>query len=202
MEESKYNKYLTNMFTSGYITIGIAIGWETGVLEFLCKTDQPLTTMEIADGTKLKERYREQEGLILSLGLSHTSALELSIQKLNITHVSFRIIDSEIEIRFQKTVLRYVREWLGCMVAANVVILDAQSDRYHVPANHKKVLLNQAVFSSGLIHYARRFDMTKEVFAAGGPKDSYALRNTMNKISLLWTDSMPVRYQSFSSIVH
>ncbi|KAL3878394.1 hypothetical protein ACJMK2_030750 [Sinanodonta woodiana] len=125
MEEIEFNKYLTNMFTSGYITLGIAIGWETGLLEFLCKTDQPLTAMEIADGAKLKERY--------------------------------------------------VREWLGCMVAANVVILEVESGRYHVPANHKKVLLNQAVFASGLIHYARRFDMTKDVFTAAGPKGfSYA----------------------------
>ncbi|KAK3578038.1 hypothetical protein CHS0354_039585 [Potamilus streckersoni] len=122
MEKSEFKEYLMNMFTSGFTTLAIAIGRETGLLEFLCNTEQPMTAMEIADGTKLKERY--------------------------------------------------VREWLGCMIAANIVILDTQSAKYHVPANHKDGLMNHTALSSGLIHWARRFDMTKEVFSAGGPQES------------------------------
>ncbi|KAL3878392.1 hypothetical protein ACJMK2_030748 [Sinanodonta woodiana] len=119
MEKSEFNGYLMNMFASGFTSLAIAIGRETGLFEVLCKADSAMTCKEIAEATKLKERY--------------------------------------------------VKEWLGCMTSADIVLLDAQAQKYQVPINYREGLLHGTGMSSGLVCWARRFDLLKEVLATDGP---------------------------------
>lgn len=49
---------------------------------------------------------------------------------------------------------RYVREWLGAMVTSNVVSVDAQSVRYHLPPEHA-VYLTRAAAADNLAIFAQ-----------------------------------------------
>ncbi|KAK3610800.1 hypothetical protein CHS0354_002254 [Potamilus streckersoni] len=56
------------------------------------------------------------------------------------------------------------------MTSANIVILDAQAQKYQVPINYREGLLHGTGMASGLVYWARRFELTKEVFATDGPQ--------------------------------
>jgi ubiquinone/menaquinone biosynthesis C-methylase UbiE len=69
---------------------------------------------------------------------------------------------------------RYVREWLGAMVTSRVVIVDPQSVRYHLPAEHAAFLTraaavdNLAVFAQYIPILGAIEDDILECFRNGG----------------------------------
>ena len=69
---------------------------------------------------------------------------------------------------------RYVREWLGAMVTAGVVVVDPTSTRYELPAEHAAFLTraagcdNMAVFTQNIAMLGAVEDEIVECFKKGG----------------------------------
>ena len=69
---------------------------------------------------------------------------------------------------------RYVREWLGAMVAGEIVRYDPSTDRYHLPDNHAALLTrnatpdNMAVFAQYIGVLGQVEDQIVDCFRAGG----------------------------------
>lgn len=76
---------------------------------------------------------------------------------------------------------RYVREWLGAMVASRIAVRDAEADTYVLPAEHAQVLSrenpssNMAVFAQYLPGLAQVEEQILECFRTGGgvPYEAY-----------------------------
>lgn len=65
---------------------------------------------------------------------------------------------------------RYVREWLGCMVAGEVIQVTRDNPlRYSIREDHKPVLSDISIGSRLFASYAVRYDAVKDCFRQDGP---------------------------------
>ncbi|KAK3578041.1 hypothetical protein CHS0354_039588 [Potamilus streckersoni] len=116
---AEFDAYLGGIVSSCFTTLAIALGTETGLIDFLCAADSPLTIEQISEGTGLKERY--------------------------------------------------VQEWLGAMVSAKLIQLDADSNKFYVQPNHRHPLRVRGAFAQGIVPWCKRFDLVKSCFQKDGP---------------------------------
>ena len=66
---------------------------------------------------------------------------------------------------------RYVREWLGCMVAGEVIQAKrGNPERYFIAEDHKGVLDKIGIAARLFASYAVRYDAVKACFRQDGPQ--------------------------------
>ena len=68
--------------------------------------------------------------------------------------------------------LRYVREWLGSMVAAEIVLM-TEDNRYYIPHEVLPDIDSLAIFSTLLPATAKRIDDLYNCFQLDGPTGNY-----------------------------
>ena len=68
--------------------------------------------------------------------------------------------------------LRYVREWLGSMVAAEIVLM-TEDNRYYIPHEVLPDIDSLAMFSTLLPATAKRIDDLYNCFQLDGPTGNY-----------------------------
>lgn len=106
--------------TEGTLALSLALGHELGIFDVIMASPEPMTSAEIAEKGKLKERY--------------------------------------------------VREWLGCMVAGEVIqAARGNPERYYVAEDHKEALNNIGIAARLFASYAVRYDAVKACFRRDGP---------------------------------
>ncbi|XP_069111185.1 S-adenosylmethionine-dependent methyltransferase Rv2258c-like [Argopecten irradians] len=67
MDVETYSKTISDFIAGGYITSAITLGNDLGLFEELKRLDKPVTSQQLADACKLKERYvREWLGCMVS----------------------------------------------------------------------------------------------------------------------------------------
>ncbi|XP_076463421.1 S-adenosylmethionine-dependent methyltransferase Rv2258c-like [Babylonia areolata] len=65
---------------------------------------------------------------------------------------------------------RYVQEWLGCMVAGEVIQMNSESpERYFIAEDHKGVMDKIGISARLFASYAVRYDAVKACFRKDGP---------------------------------
>lgn len=105
----------------GTLALSLALGHEMGIFDVIMACPEPMTSHEIAEKGKLKERY--------------------------------------------------VREWLGCMVAAEVVQAQRGTpERYYVAEDHKGFLDKIGIGARLFASYAVRYNAVKACFRQDGPQ--------------------------------
>lgn len=69
---------------------------------------------------------------------------------------------------------RYVTEWLGGMVAANIVQTNEDNSAYSIPSEYRDFLLRGGVaFSSALPTFATKHQDVVQAFRSDGPKGEF-----------------------------
>ena len=56
MDKDEYKKKVSDYFSASCVQMTLQLAKEVGILEILFSTDQPLTSVQIAEKGKLKER--------------------------------------------------------------------------------------------------------------------------------------------------
>ncbi|KAK7104901.1 S-adenosylmethionine-dependent methyltransferase Rv2258c-like isoform X2 [Littorina saxatilis] len=106
--------------TEGTLALGLALGHELGIFDVIMASPEPMTSQEIAEKGKLKERY--------------------------------------------------LREWLGCMVAGEVIQANrGNPERYYIAEDHKGALEGMGIAGRLFAAYAVRYDAVKACFRQDGP---------------------------------
>lgn len=106
--------------TEGTLALSLALGHELGIFNVIMASPVPMTSVEIAEKGKLKERY--------------------------------------------------VREWLGSMVAGEVIQTNGSNpERYYVAEDHKGALDGLGIAARLFASYAVRYDAVKACFRQDGP---------------------------------
>jgi hypothetical protein len=72
---------------------------------------------------------------------------------------------------------RYVREWLGCMVAGEVIqAVRGRPERYYIAEDHKGFLDKIGIGARLFASYAVRYNAVKTCFKADGPAGELYVR--------------------------
>lgn len=78
--------------------------------------------------------------------------------------------------------LRYVREWLGSMVAAEVVLM-TEDNRYYIPHEVLPDIKGLAIFTAVLPASAKRIDDLYNCFQLDGPRGNTDAHFFINKLT-------------------
>lgn len=68
---------------------------------------------------------------------------------------------------------RYVKEWLGAMVAASIVDVDGVREKYYIHDGHKPAILNGVTTASILPLLSQSHDEVKRCFKKDGPQGTF-----------------------------
>ena len=68
-----------------------------------------------------------------------------------------------------KLFLRYVREWLGGMAAAQIITIDEINSTNSINEGHYNIIKEYAGLAQGMKTCIGRFDITKQFFKTSGP---------------------------------
>lgn len=112
VDVEEYAKNLNNIVHSGFITLALGLGINTGLLDIVSKLNKPESISTIAELSNLNERY--------------------------------------------------VKEWLGCMVAGKIVFMEDE-DKYFIPEKYRECLVS-ARYAPLLSIIGRRDDVIESLF--------------------------------------
>lgn len=134
MDPEEYAQKFSTTVMNGYVSLQIVVGHTLGLFDALKKFTKPVTSQELAESCKLKERY--------------------------------------------------VREWLGCLSAAEFINI-TDDHKYFIPEACKPHITESSFLACELPNVAKNMPSVLECFKKDGPKGfNYATQID----SLMWLD--------------